>query len=445
MRPLLQIACCLLLLLTAPLPVSAGKGSYAGYETVKVKAGKKALAKLKKAFLEAEPGTIIELPDERIVVDAPLEIAVDHVVVRGRAASESILDFSTYAGRDPAIRITGDDVVLEHLRILGPPAEGVFALGVRRLAIRNVRVGSTKAADRIEAPRIGGSPIAVVDSGDVLIERSQVEFVRRLAGIYIAQSENVVVRRSTVNTCEYAIEIENSRGVDVHHNYLACDSGVLVFNRPYRTMSAGRIRIYRNAILGDLRDGGERQGNGLRGLVPSGTGLFVLATDAVDVFRNSFEENRSSAVTVASYNLFDDDTGDDDFDPYSERIFLWDNDFRRNALSTGLSNEGVAWLRTLVTELFRLFRYTVPAVLIAVDDDPDKQVDGELPEDLRVCLQENQTGKERFGEANLYQYLAGEETPFAAVYRFPSPPDFYDCKHEKLPRVKPRRPRGMGR
>ena len=128
---------------------------------------------------------------------------------------------------------------------------------------------------------------------DVLIEDCKVSGASD-AGIYVGQSQNIVVRRNTVEKNVAGIEIENSTRADVYEN-LATDNsgGILVFTMPDLPTKDGRLcRVYHNKVMANNHDNFAPKGN-IVATVPPGTGVMIMANDEVEVFDNTIEKNQT--------------------------------------------------------------------------------------------------------------------------------------------------------
>ena len=114
------------------------------------------------------------------------------------------------------------------------------------------------------------------------------------AGIYVGQSENIIVRNCTARQNVAGIEIENSTRADVFDN-LATDNsgGILVFALPDLPKKDGRhCRVFRNQVLANNHANFAPKGNTVA-TVPPGTGIMIMATDQVEVFDNAIEQNQT--------------------------------------------------------------------------------------------------------------------------------------------------------
>ena len=59
--------------------------------------------------------------------------------------------------------------------------------------------------------------------------------------------------------------------------------------------------------------------------VAPGTGVMVLATSEIEVFKNTIKNNQSYNVTIISYLTTGNPIKDAEYDPYTEKIYVHDN------------------------------------------------------------------------------------------------------------------------
>ena len=104
------------------------------------------------------------------------------------------------------------------------------------------------------------------------------------AGIYVGQSEDIIVRYSEAFDNVAGIEIENSTRADVYGNNVHGNTGgILVFDLPDLPVKEGRlVRIFDNIIKNNNLDNFAPEGN-IVGKVPAGTGIMIMATEMVEV------------------------------------------------------------------------------------------------------------------------------------------------------------------
>ncbi len=147
----------------------------------------------------------------------------------------------------------------------------------------------------------------------------------------MGQSENIIVRRNEVEQNVAGIEIENCTRADVHDNEATDNAGgVLIFTMPDLPKKDGRhCRIFNNKVIANNHDNFAPKGN-IVAMVPSGTGIMIMAADQVEVFNNTIEQNQTAGLSIISYLLTRKPINDDKYDPFCEAISVHDNQFAAN-------------------------------------------------------------------------------------------------------------------
>jgi parallel beta-helix repeat protein len=173
----------------------------------------------------------------------------------------------------------------------------VKSKGSDGIALVNLRVewtGGPKSTN-------GAYGLYPVSSKNVLIDRSVVKGASD-AGIYVGQSQNIIVRGSRAEMNVAGIEIENSYDADVVGNTATNNAGgILVFDLPDLPQQGGRnVKLTNNQVIANNHVNFAAPGNIVAG-VPSGTGIMVMANSNVLVTGNHVMGNNGSAVMVVAY------------------------------------------------------------------------------------------------------------------------------------------------
>ncbi len=141
--------------------------------------------------------------------------------------------------------VTSDDVVLRDFAVEDTRGDGIKSKGADRIVYKNIRVEWTGGAKETN----GAYGVYPVESHDVLIDGVTVRGASD-AGIYVGQSENIIVRGSVAEYNVAGIEIENSRRADVYGNTARHNAGgILVFDLPnLPIIGGGQVRVFANMV-----------------------------------------------------------------------------------------------------------------------------------------------------------------------------------------------------
>ncbi|MCA9082067.1 MAG: right-handed parallel beta-helix repeat-containing protein, partial [Planctomycetaceae bacterium] len=251
--------------------------------------------------------------------------------IRGAGPDKTILSFRGQDVGSEGLVATGNGFTIENLAVEDSVGNGIKTLGSQGVVFRKVRVEWTGGPD----PDNGAYGLYPVQCQDVLIEDCTAIGASD-AGIYVGQSERVIVRRCRATWNVAGIEIENTLDADVYDNVATGNTGgLLVFDLPGLQMkNGGRVRVYDNQLVDNNLKNFAPPGN-MVATVPPGTGLMIMATDHVEAFKNTISNNGTLGVCVVSFLITQRPTNDPEFDPIPEAISIHDNTITGNGLKPG--------------------------------------------------------------------------------------------------------------
>jgi len=234
-------------------------------------------------LLDAQPGDVIEIPAGHYALNRSLSLTQDGVTIRGAGMDETVLSYKGQVAGAEGLLVTGDDFLIEDLSIEDTVGDALKVNESDGVTIRRVRVAWT-GGPKTENGAYGFYP---VQTSNVLIEDS-VAVGASDAGIYVGQSNNVIVRNNRAEENVAGIEIENTQNADVYGNVATGNTGgILVFNMPNLSQEGGRVRIYDNDVyendLGNFGHPGTPVAS-----VPAGSGVVVNSHDDVEISRTGF-------------------------------------------------------------------------------------------------------------------------------------------------------------
>jgi parallel beta-helix repeat protein len=210
-----------------------------------------------------------------------------------------------------------DDLLFQSLEVVNWDSDGIFVVNAERLTFRDIVGDGMRNSAYAVFPR---------DSNGILIETCNVRDIRD-AGLYVGQSENVVVRFNRIETSVAGIEFENTAFGVGHNNFATGNTGgILVFkDGSLPVQLSNDHRVAHNVFDSN---NGENYGSGNVAGVPEGTGILVISNDD-SVFEYNFVRNNNSfgiALTDQVVAEFGPPFSDD---YYTERNLV------RNNVATG--------------------------------------------------------------------------------------------------------------
>ncbi len=279
--------------------------------------------RLQEELIRAKPGGVLELPEGKFQFDKTLSLSVNNMTIRGKGMDKTILSFAGQKAGSAGMLVKANDFVIEDLAIEDSAGDALKIDGGTNVTIRRVRVEWTGGIKTTNGP-YGLYPVTCKN---VLIEDS-VAIGASDAGIYVGQSDQVVIRRNRAEHNVAAIEVENTRNADVYQNTVTNNTGgIMVFNLPdLPVQGGGKVRVFDNKVIGNNTPNFAPKGQTVYNLA-TGTGMLIMAVKNVEVFNNQIKSHKSANISVVSY-LSASSAGEiknPDFNPYTAAIYVHDN------------------------------------------------------------------------------------------------------------------------
>lgn len=366
------------------------------------------------ALIEVQTGGTVAFGEGTYRLDTDLSLDVDGVTIKGAGMNATTLSFAKQTTGAQGMLVTANDFAIHDIGLEDAPGDALKILGVRGVTIQRVRVEWTRGPDEAN----GAYGLYPVQCQDVLIEDSLV-IAASDAGVYVGQSDRIVVRNNRAEYNVAGIEIENSSHADVFGNTTTKNTGgVLVFNLPDLAVKNGvGTRVFDNTIVDNNTENFAPSGN-IVGKVPTGTGIALLAAHDVEVFGNTIADHKSVNIGVISYVPTEIPVNDATYDQYPTKIYIHDNTL------TGVSDEPTGELGALLIsalgEILPNGPYIVPDIAWDGVVDPARTPSAAD----KICIRGN-------GDAdfiNLAWPLFDATKPAMAM----GP---HDCSHPSLPAV----------
>jgi len=356
-------------------------GRESAQKVAKIEPGPNAHKEAQTALINAKPGSVVEFGEGKFDFTSTLSCEVSNVTLRGQGEDKTILSFKEQGqgtGGEGILVTSKEKFTIENLAVEDAKGDAIKINGCDGVTFRKVRTSWTDGQKETN----GGYGLYPVLSKNILIEDCIARDASD-AGIYVGQSENIIVRRNRAENNVAGIEIENSVNADVYENVATNNTGgILVFSLPDLPKKIGHhCRVYNNQIVENNHPNFAPKGNTVAN-VPAGTGVMILANRHVEVFDNKIEHNQNAGLSICSYLV----TGrpykqDPVYDPYCEAIYVHDNKFEANGEKP---NGALGQLITMV-----LGEKSLPDIVYDGVVDEKKAVDGKLPADLAIRIRDN--------------------------------------------------------
>ena len=274
---------------------------------------------LQEALILLNPGDILLLKEGIYQFEDGLSLDIDDVTVRGEGIDKTILSFKGQQSGAQGLLVTSDRVVLKDFAVEDVKGDAIKVIGAEGIFMINLRTEWTNGPKSTN----GAYGLYPVESKNVLIDGC-VAIGASDAGIYVGQSENIIVRNSRAEYNVAGIEIENSFYADVYDNVATHNTGgILIFDLPDLPQQGGHhVRVFNNKVIDNDTDNFAPEGN-IVGEVPRGTGIIIMANFNVEVFDNDISGNGTVNLSIVS----GDETEDENYYPHPKSIQVHGNRF----------------------------------------------------------------------------------------------------------------------
>ncbi len=334
---------------------------------------------LQTQLIKAKSGDVILIPAGIHEINRGLSLNVSGVTIRGEGMDKSILSFKNQVQGAEGLLVNASDFTIEDLAIEDTAGDGLKINEGKNIIIRRVRVEWTNGPDEDN----GAYGIYPVQVENLLLEEC-VAIGASDAGLYVGQSDNVVVRNNRAEFNVAGIEIENTMHADVYGNIVTNNTGgILVFNMPDLPRPGHSTRVFDNQVSGNNTDNFGAEGTPVAS-VPAGSGIVINSNDRVEIFNNQITDNDTANIIIASYfSTGMQGTGDmsDEYDPYPETIFIHDN-----VMSGGGSSPDGLDLKALKVAMFGLNGAFPDILWDGYVNAENTDSDGNLMAEYAICV-----------------------------------------------------------
>lgn len=255
---------------------------------------------LQTQFIAIADGDTIRLPEGHFMFTKSLTIdGKKGVVIIGKGMDKTILSWKNQTEGAQGLHVSNSaNMVLQDFSVEDAKGDNLKVNDTHGLVLRRIRSAWP------EGPKTENGAYALypVLCKNVLIEEC-VAMGSSDAGIYVGQSDSVIIRNNKAYWNVAGIEAENSKYVEIYGNEAYENTGgLLVFDLPGLTKYGHSTKVYDNNIHDNNHENFAQKGN-IVASIPPGSGMMVLATHSIEVYNNIVSDNRSVGVAIVSYEL----------------------------------------------------------------------------------------------------------------------------------------------
>jgi len=255
---------------------------------------------LQTQLITIQDGDTLTLPEGNFMFTKGLAMdGKSNIVIQGKGMDKTILSFKNQTeGAQGLLISNGKNIILQDFSIEDAKGDNLKVNevnGITFTRIRSVWADGPKTEN-------GAYAIYPVLCKHVLIDEC-IAMGSSDAGIYVGQSDSVIIRNSKAYWNVAGIESENSRWVEIYGNEAYENTGgILVFDLPGLTQYGCSTKVYNNLVRDNNHENFAAKGN-IVASIPPGTGMMVLATHQLEITANKILNNKTVGIGVISYDL----------------------------------------------------------------------------------------------------------------------------------------------
>jgi parallel beta-helix repeat protein len=255
---------------------------------------------LQTQLITIQDGDTLSLPEGNFMFTKGLAMdGKSNIVIRGKGMNKTILSFKNQTeGAQGLLISNGKNIVLQDFSIEDAKGDNLKVNevdGITFTRIRSVWADGPKTEN-------GAYALYPVLCKHVMIDEC-IAMGSSDAGIYVGQSDSVIIRNSKAYWNVAGIESENSRWVEIYGNEAYENTGgILVFDLPGLTQYGYHTKVYNNVVRDNNHENFAAKGN-IVASIPPGTGMMILATHQLELTANKILNNKTIGIGVISYDL----------------------------------------------------------------------------------------------------------------------------------------------
>jgi parallel beta-helix repeat protein len=384
---------------------------------------------LQAAFISAKNGDTIRIDEgyywftRSLLMDGKSDI-----VIMGEGMEKTILSFKGQQEGAEGIKISNcKNITMTGLTVEDAKGDNIKVTDTDGILFSKVKVDWTGGAKESN----GAYGLYPVLCKRVVIEDC-VAARASDAGVYVGQSDSVIIRRNMVFENVAGIESENCNFVEIYDNHTYDNTGgILVFDLPGLTQYGQHTRVFNNRVISNNHENFAPAGN-IVAMVPPGTGIMLLATRNIEIFNNEITDNRTCPTSIISYDLVTEMSKEDKehhssaqavnhqyqldtlYDPYPNQVYIHGNKYANKH-----------WFPTMQSDFGKLFltKFFMNTPDIVIDGFSNEKLSG----GFTFCLDQPGTS---FANLNLPEnldniltdaapYLCKEGTVSETVFAIP--------------------------
>ena len=286
------------------------------------------VSELQRTLITAKDGDLITLPEGSFSFKRSLSLNdTPNIIIKGAGKGKTILSFKgQIEGAEGILVKNVNGITLEGFTVADSKGDAIKAQDCTNVIMRDLETTWTTG----KLSTNGAYGLYPVSSTNVLMEDCEASYAMD-AGIYVGQSNNVVVRNNYVHHNVAGLEIENTKVGEVYGNRAHDNTaGMLIFDMPDLPQANGdKIKFYDNYMENNNGENFAPKGM-IVSTLPPGTGMNIMAHSNIEIYNNTIKGHKTIGIMVNSWMMTGQSYKSEDFDPYCTNISIHDNKFINN-------------------------------------------------------------------------------------------------------------------
>lgn len=288
----------------------------------------KLVSELQRTLITAIDGDVITLPEGTFSFKRSISLNdTPNITIKGAGKGKTILSFKgQIEGAEGILVKNVNGITLEGFTVADSKGDAIKAQDCTNVILRDLE--TTWTTGKLETN--GAYGLYPVSSTNVLMEDCEASYAMD-AGIYVGQSNNVVVRNNYVHHNVAGLEIENTIVAEVYGNRAHDNTaGMLIFDMPDLPQANGdKIKFYDNYMENNNGENFAPKGM-IVSTLPPGTGMNIMSHSNIEIFNNTIKGHKTVGVMVNSWMMTGQSYKSEEFDPYCTNVYIHDNQFVEN-------------------------------------------------------------------------------------------------------------------
>ncbi len=284
---------------------------------------------LQKKLITAKDGDEIILPAGTFDFKRGISLNdTPNIKIKGAGKGKTVLNFKgQIEGAEGLLIKNVNGLTLEGFTVSDSKGDAIKVQDSRDVIFRDLETTWTTGKKSTN----GAYGLYPVSCTNVLMEECEASFAMD-AGIYVGQSNNVVVRNNYVHNNVAGLEIENTINGEVYGNIAKNNTGgMMIFDMPDLPQANGdKIKFYDNLMENNNGENFAPAGM-VVSTIPPGAGMFIMSHSNIEVRNNTYRGHKTFGVSVNSWLITGVPFKSEEFDPFSTNIDIHDNVFEGTA------------------------------------------------------------------------------------------------------------------